>query len=79
MEALAAVEARIAALDKRIRAIVRRSKACWHPTSVPGVGPVAALAFLATAEDPGGFFGRARDIGVHLGRRLGVIGRASAT
>lgn len=66
LEALGAVEAQLAALDKRIRAVVRRSKPCWHLTSVPGVGPVTALAFLATVEDPGRFR-RSRDIGAYLG------------
>lgn len=66
LEALGAVEAQLAALDKRIRAIVRRSKPCWHLTSVPGVGPVTALAFLAAIEDPGRFR-RSRDIGAYLG------------
>lgn len=66
LEALGAVEAQLAALDKRIRAVVRRSKPCWHLTSVPGVGPVTALAFLATVEDPGRFR-RSRDIGAYPG------------
>jgi transposase len=60
------VEAQVAALDKRIRSIVGRSDACWRLTSVPGVGPVAALAFLATVENPTRFR-RPRDIGAYLG------------
>lgn len=66
LEALGAVEAQLAALDKRIRALVRRSKPCWHLTSVPGVGPITALAFAVAIEDPERF-GRSRDVGAYLG------------
>lgn len=66
LEALGAVEAQIAALDKRVRALVQRSKACWHLTSVPGVGPITALAFVAAIEDPDRFR-RSRDVGAYLG------------
>lgn len=66
LEALAAIEMQITALDKRVRAHVQRSKACWHLTSVPCVGPITALAFIAAVEDPGRFK-RSRDIGAYLG------------
>jgi hypothetical protein len=42
----------------------------WHGArrlmSVPGVGPITSLAFMAAIEDVGRF-GRMRDIGVYLG------------
>lgn len=66
LEALGAVEAQIAALDKRVRALVQRSRTCWHLTSVPGVGPITALAFVAVIEDPDRFR-RSRDVGAYLG------------
>lgn len=66
LEALAAIEAQIAALDKQVRVHVRRSKPCWHLASVPCVGPITALAFVAAVEDPGRFK-RSRDIGAYLG------------
>lgn len=66
LEALAAIEAQIAALDKRVQARVRASKPCWHLTSVPCVGPITALAFAAAIEDPTRF-GRSRDVGAYLG------------
>ena len=34
--------------------------------TVPGVGPVVALAYMAVIDDPGRF-GRARDVGSYLG------------
>ena len=66
LDALAAVELQITALDKMVRRIVARSKACWHLMSVPGVGPITALSFAATIEDPHRFR-RNRDIGAYLG------------
>lgn len=66
LEALGAIESQVAALDKKVREIVRTSKPCWHLMSVPGVGPVTALSFMATIEDPRRF-GRSRDVGAYLG------------
>lgn len=66
LEALGAIEAQIAALDKRVRTVNQQCKPCWHMMSVPCVGPVTALAFVAAVEDPGRFK-RCRDIGPYLG------------
>lgn len=63
---LCGIVGQIAALDERLRDIVRRSQACWHLTSVPGVGPVTALAFVATVEDPRRFK-QGRSIGSYVG------------
>jgi transposase len=66
MEALAAIESQIARLDDQLKELARRSPVAWRLMSVPGVGPITALAFMATIEDVGRF-GRMRDIGVYLG------------
>ncbi len=66
LEALAAIEMQVAAMDTLVRAIVQKSKPCWHLTSVPGVGPITALAFMATIEDPDRFSSN-RDVGSYLG------------
>lgn len=66
LDALAAIESQVAALDKQVRRIVQRSKACWSLMSVPGVGPITALSFMATIEDPRRFK-RNRDVGAYLG------------
>ncbi len=66
LEVLASIEVQIAAFDKQVRARVRVSKPCWHLMSVPCVGPITALAFVATIEDPGRFR-RSRDVGAYLG------------
>ena len=44
----------------------KMKKACWHLMSVPGVGPITALAFTAAIEDPHRF-GSNRDVGAYLG------------
>lgn len=66
MEALAALESQITRLDERLKELARRSPVAWRLMSVPGVGPIVALAFMAAIEDVNRF-GRMRDIGVYLG------------
>jgi len=66
LEALAAIEAQIARLDQQLKELARRSPVCWRLMSVPGVGPMVALAFMAAIEDVGRFR-RMRDIGAYLG------------
>jgi transposase len=66
MEALAAIDGQLARLDDRLKELARRSPVCWRLMSVPGVGPIVALAFMAAIEDVGRF-ARMRDIGVYLG------------
>jgi transposase len=66
LEALAAIEMQIAALDRQVRLLTQRSEVCWRLMSVPGVGPVTALAFVAAIEEPTRFQ-RTRDVGAYLG------------
>lgn len=66
LEALAAIEMQISVLDRQVRSLTQRSEACWRLMSVPGVGPITALAFVAAIEDPGRFR-RTRDVGAYLG------------
>jgi transposase len=52
LEALAAIEMQIAALDRQVRTLTQRSETCWRMRSVPGVGPVTALdTMVVTAPD----------------------------
>lgn len=53
-------------LDAEIRRIVRTDATLRRFMTVPGVGPVTALAFLSTIDDPIRFR-RARDVGPYLG------------
>ena len=56
----------LARLTKQVLDIVRKEEVCRRLMSVPGVGPITALAFRATIDRPERF-GRSRDVGAHLG------------
>ena len=60
------VVAQIAALDRDIRRLVRSEPVLKRLMTVPGVGPITALAFLSTIDDPERFK-HARDVGPYLG------------
>ena len=45
LDTLANVASQIAVLDKQVRTLAQKRKACWHLMSAPGVGPITALAF----------------------------------
>ena len=56
----------VAKLTKRVLEEVRVEPTCRHLMTVPGVGPLTALAFRATVDRPDRFR-RSRDVGAHLG------------
>lgn len=56
----------LARLTKQVLDIVRNEEICRRLMSVPGVGPITALAFRATIDRPDRFR-RSRDVGAHLG------------
>jgi transposase len=58
--------AKVVALDKEIRRFVRDDLTLRRFMTVPGVGPVTALAFRSTIDEPNRFK-RARDVGPYLG------------
>lgn len=60
------VVAQIGALDRDIRRLVRSEPTLKRFMTVPGVGPVTALAFLSAIDDPRRFK-HARDVGPYLG------------
>src|SRR3954451_10696348 len=53
-------------LTQQVLVIVRGEAVCRTLMSVPGVGPITALAFRATIDQPERFR-RSRDVGAHLG------------
>jgi transposase len=63
---LATMLKEFARLTKRVSDIVRKEEVCRRLMSVPGVGPITALAFRATIDRPDRF-GRSRNVGAHLG------------
>ena len=53
-------------LTKRVLDVVRVEPTCRRLMTVPGVGPLTALAFRATIDQPDRFR-KSRDVGAHLG------------
>lgn len=63
---LATMLDQLARLTKQVLDLVRGEEVCRRLMSVPGVGPITALAFRATVDRPERFR-RSRDVGAHLG------------
>ncbi len=63
---LATMGGELARLTKQVLVIVRDEAVCRRLMSVPGVGPITALAFRATIDRPDRFR-HSRDVGAHLG------------
>ena len=63
---LATMLGALASLTKQVLALVRKEEICRQLMTVPGVGPITALAFRATIDRPDRFR-RSRDVGAHLG------------
>ncbi|PZX14216.1 transposase IS116/IS110/IS902 family protein [Palleronia aestuarii] len=55
-----------AILHRQLHRIVRRDEVCRRLMTIPGVGPLAAVTFRTTIDDPARFR-RSRDVGAHLG------------
>ena len=63
---LATMREQLAVLTKQVLAIVRGASTCRRLMTAPAVGPITALAFRATIDDPGRF-AKSRAVGPHLG------------
>lgn len=63
---LATMLEEFARLTKQVLGLVRQEEVCRRLMSVPGVGPITALAFRATIDRPERF-SRSRNVGAHLG------------
>ena len=61
-----AVMTSVAAIDADMRRMTRASAACRRLMTIPGVGQLTALAFVAAIDDPSRIR-RSRDIGAYLG------------
>jgi transposase len=60
------VRGQIADLDRKVLAIARDTEETRRFMSVPGVGPITALAFQAAVDDPSRFR-RSRSVGAYFG------------
>ncbi len=56
----------LALLHQEVLAVVQNDELCRRFMTIPGVGPVTALAFKTTIDRPGRFR-RSSDVGAHLG------------
>jgi Transposase IS116/IS110/IS902 family len=56
----------VAAIDADMRRMARASAACRRLMTIPGVGQLTSLAFVAAVDDPSRIR-RSRDIGAYLG------------
>ena len=56
----------VAAIDADMRRMTRASAACRRLMTIPGVGQLTALAFVAAIDDPSRIR-RSRDVGAYLG------------
>jgi transposase len=74
LEALASLDAQVAKLDDGLEELARVSEIAWRLMSIPGVGPVTVLAFIATIEDVRRFK-RMPDTAPILGAYLGLTGK----
>jgi transposase len=61
-----AVMTAVAAIDTDMRRMARASAACSRLMTIPGVGRLTALAFVAAIDDPSRIR-RSRDVGTYLG------------
>ena len=66
LEARNAVEQQVSELDRKVMKLVRRDAQVRRFMAVPGVGPITALAFKATINDPARF-ARSRSVGAYVG------------
>lgn len=66
LKVLAVMLEQLAALTRQVLDTARKDTVCRQFMTAPGVGPITALAFRATLDDPGRFR-RSRDVGAHLG------------
>lgn len=61
-----AMKAQLAALHAELLRVTANDELCRRFMTIPGVGPVTALAFKTTIDDPERFR-RSSDVGAHLG------------
>ncbi len=61
-----ALATEFASLHRQVLAIVREDEVCRRLMTVPGVGPVVAITYVAAVDDPARFE-RPKELGAHFG------------
>lgn len=60
------ISQQVTRLDKEVIGYCKKNAACRHLTSVPGIGPITAVAFVSTIDDPTRFR-NSRNVGAYFG------------
>jgi transposase len=68
----------IAAINGDLKGLVRSSEACQRLMTIPGVGQLTALAFVAAIDEPERFR-KSRDVGAYFGLVPGATNPARST
>jgi len=66
LNARVAIERQIADLDRKVLKLARNNAQVQQFMTAPGIGPITALCFLATIDDPNRFR-RSRSVGAYVG------------
>jgi len=66
LNARVAIERQIADLDRKVMKLARNTAQVQQFMTAPGIGPITALCFLATIDDPNRFR-RSRSVGAYVG------------
>jgi transposase len=66
LEARNAVEQQVSELDRKVMKLARHDAQVRRFMTAPGVGPITALAFKATIDDPARF-ARSRSVDAYVG------------
>jgi transposase len=66
LEARQAIEQQIDGLDRKVQKLARRDAQVRRFMTAPGIGPITALCFKATIDDPARFK-RSRSVGAYVG------------
>jgi len=66
LNARVAIERQIADLDRKVMKLARNNAQVQQFMTAPGIGPITALCFLATIDDPNRFR-RSRSVGAYVG------------
>src|SRR5271170_7937722 len=66
MATLKVVREQVEKLDRMAIGLAKQNPICRHLMSIPGVGPLTAVAFVTTVEDPGKFR-KSRNVGAFFG------------
>lgn len=66
LEARQAIEQQVDGLDRKVQKLARRDAQVRRFMTAPGIGPITALCFKATIDDPARFK-RSRSVGAYVG------------